>query len=48
MKKKKHLTQEEMKDAIKNRPSNFETLTANEQWEVDKELGCLDYCPDLD
>lgn len=37
------LTQEEMAEAARRRPSNFDSLSAKEQWDIDKELGILDW-----
>lgn len=36
-------TQKEMAEVAKQRPGNFEKLTPQEQWEVDKKLGILDW-----
>lgn len=43
IKQKKPLTQKEMAEKAKERPDNFEKLSAREQWEIDKELGILDW-----
>lgn len=42
-KKNKRLTQKEMSEEAKKRPDNFEEMSAEEQWEIDKELGILDW-----
>ena len=39
----KPLRQEEMKVQAKLRPANFFSLDARKQWEIDKELGILDW-----
>jgi hypothetical protein len=30
-------------ERVKMRPTNFESLSAEEQWQIDKRLGILDY-----
>ena len=37
------LTQEEMAQAALQRPTNFSDLSAKEQWDIDKQLGILDW-----
>jgi hypothetical protein len=34
-----------MSEAVKLRPDNFHTLSEQEQWQIDKELGILDHDP---
>jgi hypothetical protein len=36
-------TQEEMREAAKRRPTNYSDLSPEEQWEIDRELGILDW-----
>jgi hypothetical protein len=42
-KKKKTLTQSEMLEKAKERPKQYTQLSPREQWEIDKELGILDW-----
>lgn len=37
------LSQKEMAEKSKERPANYEKLSAREQWQIDKELGILDW-----
>jgi len=37
------MTQKEMAMQAKKRPSNYEKLSAEDQWEIDKRLGILDW-----
>lgn len=39
----KNLTQEEMAIEAEKRPDNYKELSPEEQWEIDKELGILDW-----
>ncbi len=43
MRNKRILTQDEMKEAAKNRSDNYNDLSAEQQWEEDKQLGILDW-----
>jgi hypothetical protein len=36
---------QQMREKAKERPSNYNSLPANEQWSIDKRLGILDYDP---
>ncbi len=40
---RKPLTQEEMREAAKDRSLEYTDLSPQEQWEEDKRLGILDY-----
>lgn len=39
----KQMTNKEMLEQAKKRPENFTKLTSEEQWEIDKDLGILDW-----
>ena len=42
------MTQQEMFEKCFERPSNFHDLSETEKWEIDKQLGILDWDADLD